>query len=285
MVLMSEFRAMKEIIICADDYALDAEISDAIIELAKQKRISAISCITNSSYWPRDSAALNEVSAYTDIGLHFNLTEGIPLAGNLIRGSSTLPSLSNLILRTHGGYLSKKRVIREFKAQYEAFIKQLGFAPHFIDGHQHIHHLPIIRNILIKLYQNGYIQKPCYFRCVDNASVASDSLSTKIKHFIIKKTGAAKFKRQLMRLKIPHNLSFSGIYNFKATQDYNMIFSSFLKQSSDGGLIMCHPGKAIDNSKDTIANCRYQEYLFLSSKEFIHAIEKSSIIISRFKRG
>ena len=70
----------KRIVLCADDYGQAPAISDGIIELLKDQRLSAVSCMTNTPDWPIYAKNLLPFRLERDIGLHFNLTEGKPLS-------------------------------------------------------------------------------------------------------------------------------------------------------------------------------------------------------------
>jgi hypothetical protein len=55
------------------------------------------------------------------------------------------------------------------------------------------------------------------------------SSNEKIKSFIITAGGALALKQRLQQLTIPHNNTFSGIYNFAQAANYSNFFKKFLK--------------------------------------------------------
>lgn len=66
---------MKRIILCADDYGQNDVISQAILNLIKKKRLTAVSCMVAGVDWARHAAMLAKVQDQIDVGLHVNLTE------------------------------------------------------------------------------------------------------------------------------------------------------------------------------------------------------------------
>ncbi|MDR3478516.1 MAG: ChbG/HpnK family deacetylase [Gammaproteobacteria bacterium] len=251
---------MKRIILCADDYGQNPAISQAIIALLEKKRLSATSCLTTSADWLEQARNLESFKNQADIGLHFNLTEETPLA----------EPVSRLILKSHLRLLNKKAIIAECHAQLDLFLQGTGRLPDFIDGHQHVHQFPVIRDALFTVYEERLRDNQTYVRCTYNPnSLLRFQAVGYTKQLIIQLCGAREFKRQLLARQIPHNHSFSGIYDFENAAKYAEFFPQFVQQVQEGGLIMCHPGlKEATPSTDTIANSRIIEYDYLSTDKF-----------------
>ena len=148
----------KKITICADDFALTPEISDAIVSLIQNKRISAASCMTSMKHWQIDARKLLDLPVKADIGLHLNLTEPPFL---ILPGKFSLPEL---ILKSYLNYLNEKIIEQELETQLLKFQEAMGRLPDFLDGHEHIHVLPVIRNIVIHLYEKYFPNKNAYIR-------------------------------------------------------------------------------------------------------------------------
>ncbi len=87
--------------------------------------------------------------ASVERGLHFNLTEGRPLSRELLRVWGRFPTLPKLIARAHLSALPRAALRAEFDAQFDAFVAATGAPPRFVDGHQHVHHLPVVRNVVL----------------------------------------------------------------------------------------------------------------------------------------
>lgn len=265
---------MKQIILCADDYGQNTAISQAIINLIALNRLSATSCMSNSYYWLTHANWLLPVKETIDIGLHFNLTEGSTLTKDFPQPIS----LSQLILKAYLKKLNQQAIENEFNAQIDQFIKGLGQLPHFIDGHQHIHQLPIIRDAIIKVYKERLINSKCYIRSVSQPHAFWNVMhSGYFKFMLIQLCGAFQLKKLLAKESIPHNITFSGSYDFSDAKKYAKIFPQFLKQIRNQGIIMCHPGLQGSIESDIMAKARYFEYQFFQSDLFIEQCKKANV--------
>lgn len=274
---------MKKITLCADDYGQSEFISQAIIVLLKQKRLSAASCMTTAPLWREHANWLHSFKNQADIGLHFNLTEGSPLSKKLIQKQGFMP-LASLLKRAHLRMLDASAIEAELNAQLDLFEHAIGRLPDFIDGHQHVHQLPIIRSVLLKVYEERLRKNQSYLRCVYEPNIIKHLGSRYfMKVLTIHLLASAKtFKKLLNDNKIPHNSSFAGVYQFDDSKQYPVIFPRFLRQITDGGIIMCHPGLEAGNTdkSDPIANARYNEFRYLESEQFISDCEREEVQIN-----
>src|SRR5579883_2854375 len=88
----------KRIVLCADDYVQAPAISQGIVALLKEKRLSAVSCMVNTPFWVDEATWLQPYESQADIGLHWNLTEGRALSRAFISTyGDQLFSLSTLM--------------------------------------------------------------------------------------------------------------------------------------------------------------------------------------------
>lgn len=262
---------MKYIILCADDYGQTHAISQAIIDLLKNRRLTATSCMVTSAVWPAHANWLIPYKNQVDIGLHFNLTEGfVPL--------------SQLLVQSHLRWLNKQAVHKELNAQLDQFISVMGMLPDFIDGHQHVHQFPIIRDALFEVYEERLREHGCYIRCIDDPDAIWNVKTVAYrKKLILQLSGAIALKRRLVKYNIPHNKSFSGVYSFGCQVQYESLFRLFLKDIKQGGLMMCHPGLEDLGSMDTIHASRLKEYEFLKSDRCLKLLSEAQIRLVRFK--
>lgn len=101
------------------------------------------------------------------IGLHANLSEGLPVCQALRKGSTLL----NKDGFFHGkmgfrqallnGHLSMAEVESELRAQVRRFVELLGHLPCHMDGHQHVHVLPDVREVFARVLSDCGV---CYTR-------------------------------------------------------------------------------------------------------------------------
>lgn len=275
---------MPNIILCADDYAQTEAISEGIIDLVKNKRLSAVSCMTTSPYWPAHAALLKPYVDTIDVGLHFNLTEGQGLVDN---SQLVFTPIGKLLITAFLGRLNYQAITNEFSAQLKQFNDYFGKMPDFIDGHQHVHHLPIIREAILSVYQQQLqvmTHKP-YLRISSNDYLTClQDYKNFPKTQIICFTGAMRLKKRLQQLNIPHNQNFAGIYNFSQSQNYRNFFLYFIKQIKHSGLIMCHPGCASSDVSDPLNQSRVNEYNYFLSANFLEDCAANRVVLSRFRK-
>ena len=147
----------KNITLCADDYAYTPENSKAIRHLLNENIINATSCMTDTEYWVYEAKTLKqEIKKYKinpKVGLHFSLTEKTS-SKYYIKSffSKKNIKLLELLIRSKLYLISKNKISKILDHQYNLFEKEFGRAPDFIDGHQHVHQFPIIRDVLIKFH-------------------------------------------------------------------------------------------------------------------------------------
>jgi predicted glycoside hydrolase/deacetylase ChbG (UPF0249 family) len=70
----------KPLVLCADDYAQHAGVTQAVLALARQGRLSATSAMVLSPRWRADAAPLRELRARLDVGLHLDFTSDFAIA-------------------------------------------------------------------------------------------------------------------------------------------------------------------------------------------------------------
>ena len=123
-------------------------------------------------------------------------------------------------------------------------------------------------------------KKP-YIRYVNYESL-TQLPTAKLKNFIIKQIADSRFEQKLIDLNIPYNNSFAGIYDFKDSPNYASIFPHFLAMIQNHGLIMCHAGILSNDPDDPIAKCRYDEWRYFMSEQFLFDRQNAGVTIGRF---
>ncbi|ASG68402.1 hypothetical protein CDV26_08365 [Francisella halioticida] len=256
----------KKIIICADDFGLGDEVNKGILDLLERKIINATSCMSNMPALKYGIINLKSIhNNFTHVGIHLNLTEGTPLTkATSISKNKEFLSLSKLLVKSKLRSIKYTDVYNELKAQLDNFIEQWGDLPDFIDGHQHVHHFPIIRKVVINLYKDfNMFKKQTYIRSTFNMDKSD------FKSLIIYRSGAKKFNNLLVDNNIKHNTSFSGIYSLEnSNQDFRKVILKAYSEIKDGGIIMCHPAIGIDE-KDPISRSRVNEFKYFQSEQAI----------------
>lgn len=265
--------------LCADDFGLSESISNAIIELVKQQRLSSVSCITNAGHFPAAAGALQPHRARIETGLHFNLTEGRPLSSALSAHWPLLPTVGKLILRSHFGAVPRAAIEQELHAQWQKFYDVFGTEPDFIDGHQHVHDLPVIRDLVIARAQTQ--QKLPWIR--NTGTLAGPGYG--FKRAVIKLTGGMQLQRKLHTHKLFSNRMLLGVYDFKLL-NYRRLMQRWLGHlPASGGLIFCHPGLISSPSENAgMALCRASEFNYFASKEFMQDLHSAHVRLGVLKQ-
>lgn len=259
------------ITICADDFGLNKSINNGILKLVKLNRINAVSVLTQTHELKADSPHLLELSQDLDLGVHLNLTDAI--------GSDPHYSLNKLIFLSNLRFISKDKIKNIFRNQIESFIHYFKTLPNFLDGHQHVHGFPVIRDALIEVIQEFWGQdRSFYVRNPSKFSIYSKDFF--LKKLVIK-TCYLGLEDKFQSAKISSPVNFSGFYDFNS--EYPRFFSNLLSKCSNGELFMCHP--AIELTSDIIGGARYFEYKYFSSDQFLFDCEKNNIILSRFSKN
>lgn len=256
---------VKKLILCADDFGQNPQISAGILELAGMKRLTAVSCMVNGSAWPKGIEELK--SCNVELGLHLNLTHGTPLTPF---GGKRFPSLFKLMSQLY--FLDKKALYQEILTQIEKFKADVGFYPQFIDGHQHVHQFPVVREALFKALEN-LPEKP-WLRSTYTADNQRLSHFFNWKRWALYFLGGRAFGRMLKQKDYPTNKDFSGDYTFSQKVNYPKRFRHFLRELQDQGLIMCHPGERAQDSADVIASIRPYEYQYFKSEAFLKDLQE-----------
>lgn len=276
---------MRSVILCADDYARNPAITKGILQLAIKGRISATSCMTTFEHWPTAAVQLKPISSNLDVGLHLNLTEGRPLTPYFPHtDKGRFYSLGKLMQFAFTKRLNEQALHQELNAQIEMFIKHFGCPPDFIDGHQYVHQLPVVRKVCVALAKKMFPRKRPYVRVASSGWVKDFQASAKpVKSLVIALTGAPALKQMLFKARVPFNRSFSGIYAFKHSEQYASLFPKFLRFAKDKGIVVCHPGLGSSDLTDPIRDYRQKEFEYLSSEQFLKDCEYHEVKISRFR--
>lgn len=258
-----------DVLLCADDFAMTNGVSQAIIELAEAGRLSAVSAFTTSSHWPSHATWLARVRGKVAVGLHFNLTFGRPLGPMPgVANGGAFPALGSLVAQSVLRRLDEAEIADEFDSQCTAFEAEMGFPPDHIDGHQHVHALPVVRSATLSVVLRRYgrsavkplLRSPADspFRILARGRHAAKAAALS---FL-----SAGFGSAARRAGFPCNDGFSGVTAFSAT-DVETDFASACKARGPRHMVMCHPGflDAELLRLDAIAARRAAEFKMLSS--------------------
>ena len=264
-------------VLCADDFALSPAVSEAILDLLRRGRISATGAMTNRPNWSEASAELRQFDGHCDLGVHLNLTCGSSL-GLMSRfaPSGELPAFGKVLRGSLFGRLPLREISDEFRRQIDAFAHRMGREPDFMDGHQHIHAFPGIREALFAAIEGLGLRRNLYVRDPSDSyeAIFARRLSA-TKALTISLLGRG-FGQALGQRGIEANAGFAGVAPFDPRRDYAADFASFLRAPGKRHLVMCHPGfiDAELTSADPVSATRPKEHGFFASDAFAALMAK-----------
>jgi len=241
---------MIPLIVSADDYALNEDIDAGILDLIRLGLLTAASCLVQSPRWPEAAKQLKpDILARADIGLHLDFTEF---------GQPVRHSLPMLIARAKARLLSQKSVNQSIEVQLDRFETALGRAPDYVDGHQHVHQLPQIRDGLVNALVRRYGGSAPWIRLADPAG-------NTLKEKIIRQLGARKLGAQARKVGLSCSDRLVGVYDFDLNEPaYRANLAHWLQQAlklaPETCALMCHPALAATSKSDHIAEARCREY-------------------------
>jgi predicted glycoside hydrolase/deacetylase ChbG (UPF0249 family) len=266
---------LRKIWLCADDYGISPSVNAGIRELIAAGRLNATSAMVAAPYLGAGEVAslerLNAGEKRAALGLHMTLTGPFkPLTAEFapLRDGAFLP-LPDMLRASVARRLKPALLEAEIAAQLKAFMQAFGRAPDFVDGHQHVHLFPQVRDAFLKtvaeLSPSAWVRQcgrvPSLRRLHDRKALMLDVLSV-------------RFRRKASRLDLSFNPAFAGTYSFNGKADFTKIFPRFFAGLPNGGLIMCHPGfvDAELQRLDSLTTLREREFAYFNSDEYPKAL-------------
>jgi predicted glycoside hydrolase/deacetylase ChbG (UPF0249 family) len=267
----------RRLAVCADDYGLTAGIDEAVLQLAAAGRISATSCMTGAPRWREGAARLRELApGRFDAGLHLDLTEHPfdarlrqPLPQWIARGS----------LR-----LAPRAALRaEVERQLDAFEQAMNRPPAHVDGHQHVHQLPVVRDALLAALDARYDggARP-WLRGTRRAAGEPAR-----KAWWIESLGGHAWARAAADRGYRLNTHLLGVYDFRGDADrYLVLLEDWIARCTDGDLLMCHPARRTSGPDpiDPIAPARRNEHAALGGTAFAELLARHAVRVAPFSR-
>ncbi|WP_170231068.1 ChbG/HpnK family deacetylase [Psychrobacter frigidicola] len=302
----------RAIIINVDDLGLSSAVNEAVIKLAEHGRIGASSYMTGGQITAAEIRTLADLNV--DIGLHFDLTGIFP--------SDLQGSLRSLVITSYLRRLDSSQVTDIINRQLDGFEDIFGHAPVFIDGHQHIHQFPIIRQSLVKALNARYADGSKNPICAR----VTLPLVNDLKSWIIYSLGGRAWRKLCVENSIATNHYFGGVYGFDANfQKLAALWESWLTNAPRTNhllpamhslpidieslgtyaqygsttpaihsvpnalpsnlsptLIMCHPAVPAANWQDDIKAAREREFEWLMSRQFEQLLQEYEVRLVRW---
>lgn len=244
---------MKRLIVNADDFGLTAQVSKGIMDAHRHGVVTSTTLLANGGAVEL-AVSMARRAPELGIGVHLNLTEGVPVSPifnvpTLVNGSGRLHlTPARLGAGIFTGKVRLSDVERELRAQIQKVLR-VGILPTHLDGHKHVHVLPGISEIVIRLAQQFGIRG---IRCPAEEApnlvrLLGSNQSTQtpvIKQYLLGRAAfhfARRFKEKLAQAGLIcaghfYGLSQTGFLDAVGLQD-------ILRRLPHGASeLMCHPG-------------------------------------------
>jgi predicted glycoside hydrolase/deacetylase ChbG (UPF0249 family) len=262
----------RRLAVCVDDFGLGEGVNQAVLALARLGRISATSCMVGAARFPPGVPALRELAPATlDVGLHLDLTEA-PGDARL-----RLP-LQKWIVLSHLRLLPRAALRREIDGQLDAFERAFGRPPAHVDGHEHVHQLPGVRQELVAALEARYRDRRPWLRNTRRPRGARLDR----KAWIIEAVGAAGLARLARARGFGQNGHLVGVYDFRGNAErYLALLGGWLRAARDGDLLMCHPATQL--VAGATGPARLWEYEVLAGPAFGALLAREGFQVARIK--
>ena len=239
-----EFSKTNNVFIIADDLGLHKSVNEGIFFALKNGLINGASLMANSEAFDDAVIKLKELPS-ANIGIHMVLVEEKSLLDK-----NNIPSLvdnNGLMHKNHRvffikyvlGLIKKKEIEKELEAQMEKIINA-GINPKFINSHQHLHLLPGIIDITIKLAKKYNIP---YIRIVNESLVIGGRLTRKIQLLFLRILSSLAAKK-IKKNNLICNDAFVGFLNAGNLKNADIAHSfNLIDKNPHWHLELgCHPG-------------------------------------------
>jgi predicted glycoside hydrolase/deacetylase ChbG (UPF0249 family) len=272
------------VMLCADDFAFAPGVSAGILALVRARRLTAVSVMMASPFWETEAPKLAARDHAVDLGLHLVLTDQQPLTTMpRLAPAGRLPAIGALIRGAYLGSLPQIEIEAEIAAQLERFTMALGRAPDFVDGHQHAHLLPGVREAVLGITRS-VAPRAWVRQCADRPG-------SMIRHrvalpkailigFLSRGMTAAVRDRGLRT-----NPGFRGVLDYGAGRELAAAMPRFLASARPGLLVMCHPGEVDPHleNRDPLVAARARELAYLAGPDFPRDLERAGCRLARFE--
>ena len=263
----------RPILVCADDFGLHPAVDQAVLLLAAKGRLSGASCLVDGVSFQEAGPGLDASGVLC--GLHLNFTERLREAGPCM-------PLASLIRATWLRRLDRSSVEQEIARQLDRYEHVMGRAPDYIDGHQHVHQFPVIREALLDILDQRYSSRGVrpWIRSTVAGRQKGTPLAPRMKSQLISLLGARKLRRLAKACGYGVNRGFLGVYGFGGGEyAYAALLRSWLTRAEAGTVIMCHPAlRAVPG--DPLGDQRRAEFHVWARDETGQWLSESGLVIA-----
>lgn len=216
----------RRIDVCADDFGLTDAACRSILYLGERQALSSTSVAVDGTALATHLPALRSLRPRLRVGLHLNLTGNPAFAGS--------QSVSAWIRDCWLGRVDRSALAQEIARQLDLFGQLLDSGPDFVDGHEHVHQFPAVRDVLLQAMATRY-GTSVPIRCTWPLRWRGTKAA------VIGLLGARALRDAALQRGLRLNQDFAGVYDLLDTSGYAERMEHWVGQLADGGLVMCHP--------------------------------------------
>lgn len=290
---------MKKLIINADDFGFNRQITDGIIECHREGVLTSTTLMVNM---PAADHAVEKAKHLPNlsVGIHLNLTLGRPLSPpaeipSIVDQNGNFLNAREVFYRACLFKLNSKDVEKEFSAQIEKFLA-CGIEPSHCDSHHHVAACPQIFPIKIRLLQRYKIKRlrthrGWYHRDINlrGTKALLTTLLTNVKKF----PNRSYYEAQHLCCKLKGFLQPDERYGFsKLLSDKRLTYNTegfrTLMENCPPGVIefVVHPGHLSEDPMDRplFRQQRFREYSTLMAPQCFDICRENGIQLINYKQ-
>ncbi len=281
---------MKYLIVNADDFGLTSGVNRAIIEAHTHGILTSATLMANMPAFEQ-AVQLAKEHPSLGVGLHFNITQGFPVAaastvGSLLNEHGAFCGTSTALFRRWlAGKLQVREIEIELRAQIEKVL-QTGLKLTHVDSHKHAHALPPVCDAMantIKGYDIQAVRLPRErWRFAGfNAPIkllTQNLAAVGLAH--LSRTSEGKFLRSGVK-------TTDGFYGLTQTGFWNKRWLLELISSLPPGVseLMCHPGhndRELGQVQTRLTDSRQVEFSLLTDPDVISIVAEANVRLINF---
>ncbi|PIR41813.1 MAG: hypothetical protein COV30_01305 [Candidatus Yanofskybacteria bacterium CG10_big_fil_rev_8_21_14_0_10_37_15] len=225
--------------IIADDLGLHKSVNDGIIFLLKENKIDGASLMANGEAF-EDAVKQISDAGLLNVGIHLNLVEQRSvLSGELMSKNHKLFFIKYVLGLINWGHIQK-----ELEAQIKKCTRA-GIKPAFINGNQHLHLLPGIMSMCIKLAKEYHIQ---YIRIVNEPVSSVKGKLFRRAQLLFLNFLSSMAKKKIRKADLQCNDYFVGFINAGNLGRGDIKFAEEIVVKNPDKIVElgCHPGHEIE---------------------------------------
>lgn len=278
---------MTKLIVNADDFGISESVNLGIVEACVEGIVTSTTIMANGNAF-ENAIKLHKERPDLDIGVHICLVGEEPLSNtasvpSLVDNRGFLLGSAQLFVKK---YFRKQLNPSELEAEIEAQIKRVvdtGITVSHIDGHQHLHMLPGVLRIVLRLAKKYNIRA----MRIPGESIRSSILNWRGKEMrlveqLILNTFCLMAKKTI-DVKTPDH--FFGFFFGGQMNKLNLLAA--LKRIPVNGVseLMCHPGQSDDNGQYKHWNYNWEDELSaLKDSEVIGFLRERNIELTTYRK-